>query len=984
MKYIINKTNYRDFKKISENKLPYRSYFIPFNTEESMNKTDFFTEREQSDAVLFLSGEWDFKYYNHSSELKAKFDTDKTEFDKVHVPSTWQKKGYDKINYLNSMYQFRCAPPKTPKNCPVGVYRKKFSLNKKQGYNYIITFLGVISSLDVYLNGEYTGYGEGAHNTREFDITEKLVNGENELLAVVYKWSTGSYLECQDMFRENGIFRDVYITEMPESYIFDFKFSTEKKENVYNASVTADIKGGKNAELNAVLSLDGKITAEQTVSAGEKIIWNNLDVTEWNAEVPVCYDLYLTLIDGGKKTQFVRQKVGFRTIELDGCRYLFNGKKIKLKGVNHHDTHPTRGYAMTKEDLKVDVELMKDYNVNCVRTSHYPADPLFMTLCSVYGLYVVDEADIETHGMFIKGNIDALSDNPKWEKHYLDRVEALYERDKNNSSVVMWSLGNESGGIKNFDVCYEYLKTVTDIPVHYEPACRSKRVRYDILAHFYTSPESMRELARGEWDNPKNYDAPFFLCEYAHSMGVGPGGLDEYWDVIYSDERFLGGCIWEWADHAHYDETGKYKYKWTYGGDHKDKRNSGNFCCDGLFYPDRKPSPSAYCMKNVYSPLKAEYKNGIIYVKNTNRFKSSEGIRISYYLLKNGTRENYAETDIIIQPEEKIELISEKSFNDNDDVFAILVYNRESGFEVGREQIVLNESFEKSEVNRADLKWSEDKSAVQNGQFVFNKQGKLSELRAKNGELITAGRSGFIPQLHGAAIDNHVYTVKALGRAGMNKLKADKIKRSFDEYRNTVISKFTLSSGSKKRFNCEIEQKTVSENTLYVAFKLTSLSKKPLDLLQIGLNLPIKGEYKNVKYYGMGDKESYSDFNAQDVMGVYETDVKSMYEPYIKPQESGSRNGVRWAEITNDKGEGVRITALDKALDFKATDVDGIKLMKAKHLEDVIHTDKTILHINGFMRGIGSESCGPGSRDEYKKVLHLGESYKYSFKIEII
>lgn len=493
----------------------------------------------------------------------------------------------------------------------------------------------------------------------------------------------------------------------------------------------------------------------------------------------------------------------------------------------------------------------------------------------------------------------------------------------------------------------------------------------------------MRELARGEWEGEKNYDAPFFLCEYAHSMGVGPGGLDEYWDVIYSDDRFLGGCIWEWADHAHYDENGK--YKWTYGGDHKDRRNSGNFCCDGLFYPDRKPSTSAYCMKNVYSPLKAELKDGKLFVKNTNRFMTSEGVTISYYLLKNGETEGLTDLNVIIQPEQSAELPMNFVVTDNDDAFVIIKYISENGAELGREQIVINEAFAPCTVKRNAVKWNvSKKEACADGGFKFNKDGKLIALKDKNGADILAGFDGFMPRLYEAAVDNFVYLDKAAKKSGVNKLYADGYRREVNEFKNTVTSKFYLKSGNKKMFKCETVQKVNSENEVYVTFNLTSLSKKPLDLFRIGLNLALNSEYKNVKYYGMGEFESYSDFNAQDVMGVYETDVKSMFTPYIKPQESGDRSEVRWAEITNDKGSGVRVTALEKAISFKATDVDNPALQKAKHLEDVVHTDKTILHINGFTRGIGSESCGPDTAEEFKKVLYLGETYKYSFKIEII
>ena len=987
MRYSIDKSHYRDFHTFSANRLEHRSYFIPFRTAEMLRTSDRLRERYESDAVLMLSGEWDFAYFKSASRLKKTLDTDKMAFDSVHVPSTWQKTGYDQINYLNSMYPFRCNPPKTPKNCPVGVYRKKFRLCKKEAYHYIITFLGVAASLDLYLNGRFIGYSEGSHNSHEFDITSCLSDGENELLAVVYKWSTGTYLECQDMFRENGIFRDVYISELPPSYIFDFHFATQKEADGYRAELTTEIRGSGKETLRAQLLLAGEMIADTMAPAGKLIRWRDLHVQEWSAERPVCYDLILTLQDGDRTLECIRHQVGFRTIELDGCRYLFNGKTIKLKGVNHHDTHPVRGYAMTAEDLRLDVELMKEYNVNCVRTSHYPPDPILMTMCDLYGIYVVDEADIETHGCFVK-NIDLISDDPKWESHYMDRVQALYERDKNHVSVVMWSMGNEAGGIRNFDVCYAYLKSKTSIPVHYEPACRSERVRYDILAHFYTPPEEMRALSRGEWKDPRNYDAPFFLCEYAHSMGVGPGALDEYWDVIYSDERFLGGCIWEWADHAHFDPDAKYRY--TYGGDHGDRLNNGNFCCDGLFFPDRTPSPSALCMKNVYSPLHASLKDGAVTVCNRNCFVSGGVIRISWHLLRNGEQCAQGSLDTEIPPGGYVRVPADLSFAAEDDVFLILEYSiPKSGRVIAQEQITLNEDFPSAASNRVPLTWGGGKKAprLENGtcRITWDGRGTLTGIADRLGkQLLAAGSSGLMPMLYQAVIDNHVYAVVPLKKQGIDRLRPGRQTMVWDDYLNTVKTSFYLRSGGKRRFRAEILHRAVSEREIYVTFSLTSLCRRPLDMLQIGLTLELDGRYHRVRYYGMGEMESYSDFHAQDVMGIYETDASTMAVPYIKPQESGNRSGVRWAEVTDDSGAGLRIAALEQPLNFKAVDIDETQLRRAGHREDVTHQDHTVLHINGFMRGIGSASCGPDTAERYKKILHDRETYSYSFKIEAI
>lgn len=985
MKYTINRKNYTDFNVICDNRLPKRSYFIPFLDREKLLDTSFIDERTQSDGIVLLSGEWDFKYYKKASQLKSVIDTDTLDFDKVNVPSTWQKTGYDKINYLNSMYPFRCNPPKTPKNCPVAIYRKKFELQKQEDFTYILTFLGVCACVELYINGTYIGYGEGSHNSSEFDITSAVKQGSNELVAVVYKWSTGTYLECQDMFRENGIFRDVYITKAPKNYIYDYHFSTEKTDKGYNAFVSTVLHTDGGVVLNAQLMLNGKIIAQSECKNGETSEFKNLDVTEWNSEAPVCYDLILTLYKYEKPLQCLRQKVGFCTVRLDGCRYLFNEKAIKLKGVNHHDTHPLRGYAMTADDLKKDVELMKEYNVNCLRTSHYPPDPVLLTLCDMYGIYVVDEADIETHGCFVK-NIDMISNNPKWKNHYLDRVSSLFERDKNHPCIVMWSMGNEAGGISNFDSCYEYLKTKSQIPVHYEPACRSKRIRYDILAYFYTPVDEMRALARGEWKDGRYYDAPFFLCEYAHSMGVGPGGLDEYMDVFLSDDRFLGGCIWEWADHSHYDENAK--YKWTYGGDHNDRLNSGNFCCDGLFYPDRRPSTSALCMKNVYCPLRAERIDGKFYIKNTNYFTDTQNVHITCDLMKNGERYTVFETDDIILPQEMMQIPISAELNDNDDAFLIFTYTKSDGSLLGQNQLSLQEKLPSPSFVNQKFYWKTDSDSYslncKNTKMQWHKKGYLLSLTDKNGSEVLKNGSGFIPMLYQAVLDNHTYVASSLKKAGIDRLKCTSYKGSFDEYLNTVTEKIILSAKGKKCFSVELIQKAVENNAICVNVTFQSLVKKPLDMLQMGLVLPLNGKYNRVRYYGMGDSENYDDFSTQSVMGIYDTTVSDMFTEYIKPQESGNRSGVRFAEITDKHGSGIRITALEKPLSFKAVDVDEENLRISKHIEDVVHTDTTFVHINGFMRGIGSQSCGPDTDKKYRKVMHLNEEFSYSFKLELI
>ena len=483
MKYSVNRAIHSDFNVIDENKLPARAYFIPFSNNDALSKTDYKNERFNSDRVVLLSGEWDFKYYNKLSYIPSILDTDNINFDVLSVPSTWQRNGYDQIAYINTRYPFPKKPPHIPQDVAVGIYRKNVELKKYS--RQIISFLGVAGALALYINGEYVGYSEGSHNTAEFDITEFVNEGNNEIIAVNYKWCNGTYLECQDMFRENGIFRDVYIINQEEKHIDDFLFRTSK-----NADGTYDLK----------IKIDGNfddvdISCDLFTTKESNTIIKNLKVNEWTAETPNLYEVTIKI----KDVEVIRTYIGFKDVKINGEVFLFNDKPIKMLGVNHHDTHMTKGYAVSLDDLELDIKLMKEYNCNAVRTSHYPPDPVFLTMCDMYGLYVVDEADIETHGFYAVPhstyNPNRLSNDIKWASHYLDRVKRMYERDKNHPSITMWSLGNESGGYKCQDVCYDFLKEVNpEIPVHYEGAIRSKRWAYDVVSRMYGTPDLMRKI----------------------------------------------------------------------------------------------------------------------------------------------------------------------------------------------------------------------------------------------------------------------------------------------------------------------------------------------------------------------------------------------------------------------------------------------------------------------------------------------------------
>lgn len=476
--------NYNDFSVYKDNLLPPAAYFVPFSTAQDALESDPVTARYASDRVTCLSGDWHFCYYAKESDLPTDLDAIVAEMDTVSVPSTWQHTGYEEPYYVNARYPFAPKPPQIPADCPVGVYVKEFEI-ENTALHHTITFLGVAGSLDLFCNDRYVGYSEGSHNTAAFDLTSYLHAGVNRVAVVNHKWCNGTYMECQDMFRENGIFRDVLLRSHGAFCLEDYVVHTDYADGKYTLSLDLSLGSGS-GQVKATLLQEGREVAAQRVenAAGTAHLnFGALEVEPWSAETPVLYDLLLELTGTEGTREAVCRPVGFRHIEIRGNVFYLNDQPIKLLGVNHHDSHPVRGYAMTLSDMERDVQLMKQFNVNCVRTSHYPPDPAFLDLCDRYGLYVVDEADIETHGCQVEMHRPgALSHNPKWRGHFWDRVERMFCRDRNHPCITMWSLGNESHGYKNQDYCYQELKKHTTVPVHYEAVVRTPRWCYDVVS----------------------------------------------------------------------------------------------------------------------------------------------------------------------------------------------------------------------------------------------------------------------------------------------------------------------------------------------------------------------------------------------------------------------------------------------------------------------------------------------------------------------
>lgn len=1005
MKYSIHRNLHTDFSIYEENKLDARSYFIPFSSVKKLVKTDYKNERYKSDRIMMLSGEWDFAYYEKLSLVPDSLDTDRVSFDKITVPCTWQRTGYDQIAYINTRYPFPKKPPHIPADVATGIYRKTIEI-KNADVRRTITFLGAAGAIAVYINGEYVGYSEGSHNTAEFDITTFLNNGANEIVVVNYKWSNGSYLECQDMFRENGLFRDVFITEFAGSYINDFTLRSSKNlDGTYNFNIDVEGCFEKNTKIE-IKSVEKEpvISAELLPEKGVKL--ENLKVDEWSAEIPNVYELVIVLYKDGKEVEALRTYYGFKDVEINGEVFKFNGKAIKFKGVNHHDTHMTKGYAMSLDDMELDIKLMKEYNCNAVRTSHYPPDPAFLIMCDIYGLYVVDEADIETHGFYAVPystyNPNRLSNDESWAMHYLDRVKRMYGRDKNHPSITMWSLGNESGGYKCQDFCYDFLKNANpEIPVHYEGVIRSKRWAYDVVSHMYGTPALMRKILSGTAGD-KYKGKPFFQCEYAHAMGNGPGGLEEYMQLFYSSDQFMGGCIWEWADHSVYDENAK--YKWTYGGDHNEPIHDGNFCVDGLFYPDRKPSSGALEMKVCYRPIRAKQTDGNVFeLWNTRSFKDSSDIDISFTVFVDGEGKDTGRIESVIPAEGKkrIQINSDLFRQTDKDVFVNFIYtDKETGAEIAAEQVIVSQAELKKADNMmksADISVTGDTISVafDGGRALFSKKNGLFSYQKNGVEYLKENpldrQEGLVPHIYRGRLDNDQYMVIFWKIIGLDCSKAKlvscdvKSKRSENgtvKYISTVYDfvtrgVFVLAKAYVDYFFDKNGKITLSTSL----FKVCPLTDQ---LPRFGVHAELRSEFENVKYYGRGPIENYSDFREHSPIGIYETTVSDMAHKYIKPQDSGNRGDVRYSVLTNDKGAGLKFTALYKYINFNANHFTLGQLKNAKHIEDLPDTDTTFVAVDGFVRGTGSGSCGPIPSKEHMIAFGYSKPLNFSFEIEPI
>ena len=975
MKYRINKTNYCDFNVFEDNKLAPRSYFIPYPDRGSADSVTGKEKRYGSPKVICLNGEWDFRFYARPSELQDILDTDTLKWDMIDVPSCWQFKGYDKPFYVNLRYQFPYDPPKIPEvektgrvfslqgsdyglgprwKDPgeeynfVGVYRTFFQTDGPDApaRRYVISFLGIASCADVYLNGQYVGYTEGSHNTAEFDLTPYLHDWNNELVVVVHRWCNGTYLEDQDMFRNNGIFRDVLLRISEGNDFTDVDLVTRKVSGSWFATARADLL--EDGEVTFTLEGRGVRESKTVRSEGRRaeVTFRSMSPVEWNDETPELYNMYYE-IEGS----CVKQRIGFRTVEIIGDKLLVNGHLIKFHGVNHHDTSAENGYTLTPDEIERDMKLCREYNIDTVRTSHYPPDPYLLEVCDELGIYVVDEADIETHGTYVHKlppSYNRISDDPEWEDRYVDRAARMYQRDKMHPSIVMWSLGNEAGGTYNTDREYDYLKKYSTLPVHYESAIHTKKKAYDVASEMYPPSERVHEIGEKKYKIKQLCDRPYFLCEYAHAMGVGPGGMEDYWKEIYEYDSLTGGCVWEMVDHAVLHDDGSY----TYGGDHGEWEHDKNFCVDGMFYPDRSPSTGAKITRFIYRPVRFSWLGGDDFeIFNTKAF--TPGFR---YELKCRWSDG---SEFSLTPEcgplEKVrvkidtaEHIKAAEKAGTDCTLTVTAFDRKTDAEVSCEQIIIKEHI-------AGIPDGAGKYPA--GDIIDDDTDSVSLVI--NGTAVNAADPATI--LFRAPTDNDfIFFGTGDAMRDFTGQRTDVVSIEKTESKLTVVSRITC---KKNEFECTDTYERIDENGSMLVTSRLHCTKGKGTVPRFGKAFRFDSSFDDVEYYGRSG-ESYADMKDQFPLEHVSCKVSDMTEPNIKPQESGNRFDTRWASVS-DGSTTVRFSAADKAFELGIKPYSDTELLGMKHREDEKRTG-TYVTVSAFQQGIGTGICGPQTKDEFK------------------
>ncbi len=1020
------------------NRMAPHASFYRFETKAAARAFDTYTH---STLYQSLNGKWKFHWVKKPAERPLYFyenDYDVSGWDEITVPANWELEGYGIPIYTNIKYVFPVNPPFVDHDYnPVGSYKRSFTLPQNwEGKEIYLHFGGVRSAMYIWVNGQQVGYNEGSKTPAEFYITPYLKQGINQLAVEVYRWSDASYMEVQDFWRLSGIERDVYLYATPKTTLEDFRLIADLDQTyqdgicdltlTYRNSGTRDVKG---AEVKVQLFDQGKpvfaTVQELSVKAGERttLAFRQLieEVKPWSAETPHLYEVLITLSNSsGAMQEAIGTKAGFRKIEIKQAQFLVNGVPVYLKGANLHDHDPITGHVVDEQLTLLDLKLMKAHNLNAIRCSHYPKNDFFYRLCDEYGFYVIDEANIESHGMGAtnQGLDDDLAQQaihpayqPQWKGMHLDRTIRMYERDKNFASVVTWSLGNEAGNGPNFFATYEWLKAHDDTrPVQYEGATGYENT--DIQAPMYDRIPKIKAYAT---DNPER---PLILCEYAHAMGNSVGNLQEYWDVIESYEALQGGFIWDWVDQGLQAQTSTGEAYYGYGGDFgaQDLQNDRNFCLNGLVDPDRSPHPSLLEVKQVYQYIKFkdfDPTNGGLTIYNGYDFKNLTDFHFSWRLFAEGglvAQGDLPDISLPARQETKVWISLPPIDPEHEHQLEVHAFLKQdegllsAGHEVAATSFELGEigfsSF--NEVGQEAFKLTQtDHEVIIEGASVkleFDPQtGLMKQLDYGQGNVLLGP---ITPNFWRAPTDND-YGFNSPMKQG--KWKTASYTRKLIEF--TVNNQSAALGETESKVQTVVKEGILRVTTLFelpmveakieitylinpstgeilVKNTLSGISPEQPEIPRLGNNLILSGAYQQVGWYGKGPHENYQDRNASAFVGQYQAQVSDLYFPYIRPQENGYRTDTRWITLTNEKGYGLSVEAVDHLLGFSAhhqlnSDFDEGNQKIQRHTYEIPVRNLVSVNIDYKQMGVGGDnSWGAMPLNKYRITP---KDYTYSF-----
>lgn len=916
---------YEDLTRIHENTLPPRAHYVPYDTLEKALEG----KKEASAYYKLLNGEWDFRYFSRDIDCPEEI----TQWDKVPVPSCWQMTGYEKPYYTNVNYPYPVDPPYVPDDNPLGVYRRFLTVTGEEAAkDNTLVFEGVAPCMELFVNGSYVGYSTVSHSTSEFPV--QLHEGENEILVKVYKWCVSSYLEDQDFMRNNGIFRDVYLLSRPVGHLTDVNVGFDAAGIYYDGTYRVFDAEGKETDL------------------AEPILWN--------AEQPY---LYTVVIE--EAGEYIPVKVGLRDQKIsEKGELLINGVSVKLKGVNHHDTHEDNGYVLSYEDMRSELLKMKELNINAIRTSHYPPQAAFLELCDELGFYVVDEADIETHGFGSRQpncgydpNPIWPCRNPIWRDAFVDRAARLYERDKNHTCVVMFSHGNESNYGENFAAMSEFVREREgqrqgmNRLVHYENAYCNKPGRkdpdtVDVVSRMYWTVDQMREYHEQTGDN-----RPIFQCEYSHAMGNGPGDVVDYWKVFEQHPYMIGGCIWEWADHVAKNEDGHY----CYGGDFGEETHDGNFCCDGLVFHDRSFKAGSLEAKYAYQPMAASWENGVLTVKNKHDFKNLSEFSFTWEVTADGEVTAKGDFKLEAKGQETVSLPLELNVPESQYGAYLRISMKDAeGKEVAFEQLELPKMVKAIPEGK--------------GKAQITQEGETAVITGEGFSYKFNLHYGYLEDLNGYLKSPMELTIWKAPTDNERRVKRQWYEEKYDKTHTKV-------------YDC-----TVEGNQIRVKASVAPVARSPLfryevvytffedgridvklegDFSQDRVFLPrlgfeFKTEEKEFSYFGYGPHESYIDMHHGSWMGMFHSNAEKEYVPYIRPQEHGSHYNTKYMKL------GAYTFVSEQGFSANVSEYTSRELTEKAHDFELVKDAYTNVRIDYKVSGIGSASCGPEMMDKYR------------------